>query len=142
MGLAVKIVAIVAAATVSGAVAVPLGIFTDVNPLVVFAVAAATAVGVAWLLVLGGDRLRSSFLARFGGSNHAASRARRVVDRFGPVGLGLIGPVFPGVVASSISGVVIGVDARRLAVWLTVGIAGWFGVFTVAWWAVRQSLVR
>ena len=137
-----KIGAIVVAATISGAVAVPLGVFADVHPIVVFGVASGTAIAVAWGLVLGGHRVRSGIIARFGGSNRAETGVRRVVDRFGPVGLGLIGPVFPGVVATSLSGVAMGVDSKRLGLWLTVGIGLWFGLFTAVWWGVRQGLFR
>lgn len=137
-----KILAIAAAATVSGAVAVPLGIFADVNPIVVFGVAAATAVCVAWGLVLGGHKLRSRVVKNDDGESKAATRTRRIADKYGPVGLGLIGPVFPGVVASSLSGAAVGVDSKRLGIWLTVGIGLWFGLFTVAWWGLRQGLFR
>ena len=137
-----KILAIMAASTVSGAVAVPLGIFTEVNPFLVFALAAVTASCVAWGLVLGGERLRTRFLSTDGGMEKAMTRTRRVAGKFGPIGLGLIGPVFPGVVASSLSGVAIGVDSKRLGFWLTVGIGVWFSLFTVDWWGVRQGLFR
>jgi hypothetical protein len=137
---AAKILAIVATATVSGAVAVPLGIFMDVNPTVVFAVSAATAICVAWGLVLGGHRLRSRFVTKSDGDSKGVTRTRRVVDRFGPVGLGLIGPVFPGVVVSSLSGAGVGVDSKRLGFWLTIGIGLWFAFYTVAWWGVDQGL--
>jgi hypothetical protein len=139
--LGVKIFAIVAVATVSGAAAVPAGIFTGVNPIVVFGVAAATAICVTWGLLLGGHRLRSRLVKGDGGDSNAATRARRVADRFGPVGLGLVGPVFPGVVASCLTGVAVGVDSRRLGIWMTVGIALWFALFTVAWWGVRRGLL-
>ena len=142
MVLVGKLVAVVLAATVSGAVAVPLGIFTNVHPILVLAVAAGTAIGVAWALVLGGHRFRSGIVARIGASERASSGTQRVVDRFGAVGLGLVGPVFPGVVASSLSGVAIGVDGRRLGMWLTVGIVLWFSVFTAAWWSVKAGLLR
>ena len=137
-----KLVAIVIVATVSGAVAVPLGVFADVNPILVFALASVTAVGVAWGLVLGGDRLRARFAKGRASDSESDGRARRVFERFGPVGLGLIGPVFPGVVASSLSGVAVGVDPKRLGIWLTIGIGLWFGLFTVAWWGVREGLFR
>jgi hypothetical protein len=137
-----KLVAIVIAATASGAVAVPFGVFANVNPILVFALASVTAVCVAWGLVLGGDRLRAR-LAKGGASDTKADgRTRRLVEKFGPIGLGLIGPVFPGVIVSSLSGVAVGVDSKRLGIWLTVGIGLWFGLFTVAWWGVREGLFR
>lgn len=137
-----KLVAIVIAAIASGAVAVPFGVFADVNPILVFVLASVTAVCVAWGLVLGGDRLRARFVKGDASDPKSDGRARQLVEKFGPVGLGLIGPVFPGVVATSLSGVAVGVDSKRLGIWLTLGIGIWFGLFTVAWWGVREGLFR
>jgi hypothetical protein len=137
-----KLVAIAIVATVSGAVAVPLGVFADVNPILVFALASVTAIGVAWGLVLGGDRLGARFAKGRASDSESYGRTRRVLERFGPIGLGLIGPVFPGVVASSLSGVAVGADPKRLGIWLTIGIGLWFGLFTVVWWGVREGLFR
>jgi hypothetical protein len=137
-----KLVAIVVAATVSGAVAVPFGVFANVNPLLVFGLASVTAACVAWGLVLGGDRLRARFTKGHTADTKPDGRVRRLVERYGPVGLGLIGPVFPGVIVSSLSGAAVGVDAKRLGIWLTIGIGFWFGVFTVAWWGIREGLFR
>jgi fructose-specific phosphotransferase system IIC component len=119
-----------------------LGVFTGVNPIVVLAVAAATAICVAWGLVLGGHKLRSRIVKSGDSDTKATTRTRLIVDRFGPIGLGLIGPVFPGVIASSLSGVAVGADSKRLGIWLTVGIGLWFSLFTVVWWGVRQGLFR
>ena len=51
-------------------------------------------------------------------------------------GLGLIGPIFPGVAASSLAGLALGLDTRALARWMSVGSALLYAVYTLFWWAV------
>jgi hypothetical protein len=129
MTLVLKFSAVLAAAVVSGAVAVPLGIFVGLHPVAVLGVASATAILVAWGLAFASERVRVAVMARLGRSENAAGRAQRVVDRFGAIGLGLVAPA-------------LGVDRRRLSIWLTVGIVAWFAVFTVSWWLVHSRVAR
>ena len=142
MSLVLKIVAVAGLATFSGALAVPLGVFIGLHPLVVYGVSAATAIAVTWTLLLGGHRLRSTLAARLGHSDQTVTRTGKLVDRYGPFGLGLIGPLFPGVLTSTISGVAVGIESKRLGLWLSIGIGLWFAVFTVLWWAVSEGLIR
>lgn len=140
MGLIAGIVIVVLTATISGALAVPLGIFVGLHPFTVYVLTVATATTVAWALLLGGHRFRGAIADRLGHGEHHVARTRAAFDRHGIVGLGLIGPLFPGVVTSSISSVAMGIESKRLGRWLTVGIACWFAVYTVVWWAVERSL--
>ena len=140
MGGVVKLVAVAAVATVSGALAVPLGVFVGLHPLVVYVVTTSAAIAVAWGLLLGGHRLRTRIADRFGHGDHTEHRTQRFVDRYGSIGLGLVGPLFPGVIASTISGVAVGIESKHLGRWLTLGIAVWFAVFTAIWWAVRRGI--
>ena len=142
MTLVLKFSAVLAAAVVSGAVAVSLGIFVGLHPVAVLGVASATAILVAWGLAFASERVRVAVMARLGRSENAAGRAQRVVDRFGAIGLGLVGLVFPGVVVTALSAPALGVDRRRLSIWLTVGIVAWFAVFTVSWWLVHSRVAR
>ena len=138
---AVQILAVVFVATFSGALAVPLGIFLGLHPLLVYAVTSVTAISVAWILLLGGEKLRARIAARHPKTEATESHTRRVIERYGPEGLGLIGPLFPGVVASAIFAVGLHIDPKRLGTWLMVGIATWFGVFTLLWSTIRGRLL-
>lgn len=142
MALLLKFSAVLATATASGAIAVPLGIFVGLNPVAVLVVSSAAAIAVAWGLGFGSERARSAVMARFGLSEKSAGRARRIADRFGPIGLGLIGPLFPGVVVTSLSAPALGMDRKQVSIWLTVGIVAWFSIFTILWWLVRTGLLR
>lgn len=70
-----KFSAVVAAATVSGAVAIPLGIFVGLNPVGVLVAASATAIAIAWALGFASERVRAAVIARIDRSETAASRA-------------------------------------------------------------------
>jgi hypothetical protein len=142
MALLLKFSAVLATATVSGAVAVPLGIFAGLNPAAVLVISSAAAIAMAWGLSFGSERARSALMARFGRSGKAAGRTSRIADRFGPIGLGLIGPLFPGVVVTSLSAPALGMDRRQVSIWLTVGVVAWFSIFTAFWWLVRAGLLR
>ena len=141
MVLVISILAVALVATVSGALAVPLGIFIGLHPFAVYGIATATAIAVTWGLLLGGDRLRAAIAKRLGRGKHTESRTRGLIERYGSPGLGLVGPIFPGVIVSAISGVAIGIDSKHLGRWLTVGIAAWFAVFTAIWWAALRGVV-
>ena len=141
MTFVASILVVVLVATVSGALAIPLGIVLGLHPLTVYVLTVATATAAAWALLLGGHRLRIALANRLGHGEHTETRTRRLLERYGSVGLGLIGPLFPGVVTTSISGVAVGIESKHLGAWLTVGIAAWFGIYTIVSWAVAHTLL-
>ena len=114
MVLIVSILAVALVATVSGLLAMPIGIFLGLHPLTVYVTTVVTAIAAMWLLLTGGHRLRVAIADRLAHGEQTGNRARRLVERYGSVGLGLVGPLFPGVVVSSISGVAVGIEARHL----------------------------
>jgi uncharacterized membrane protein len=62
----------------------------------------------------------------------AARRARAVLDRFGPMGLGLVGPALFGTWVSAAVGAAVGMARRQLFVWLVVGATVWTGLLVLA----------
>lgn len=60
-----------------------------------------------------------------------AGRVRRFVDRYGVRGLGIVGPIFPGVTASVVGGLALGLDRRALGKWMTIGIIVMYGLYTL-----------
>jgi hypothetical protein len=61
-----------------------------------------------------------------------AGRVRRFVDHYGVRGLGLVGPIFPGVTASVVGGLALGLDRRALGKWLTIGIVAMYALYVAA----------
>jgi hypothetical protein len=66
------------------------------------------------------------------------SRIREFADRYGERGLGLVGPVFPGVTASVVLGLALGMDSKSLARWLLIGIAVMFAVYCGGLWVLVE----
>jgi hypothetical protein len=56
---------------------------------------------------------------------------RSFIDRYGVRGLGVVGPIFPGVTASVAGGLALGLDRRALGKWMTIGIIAMYGLYTL-----------
>jgi hypothetical protein len=54
-----------------------------------------------------------------------------LLGKWGVQGLGLIGPIFPGVTVSVVVGLAMGADRKELIKWMTIGIFGMFALYTV-----------
>ncbi|WP_194814478.1 small multi-drug export protein [Nocardia sp. XZ_19_385] len=65
-------------------------------------------------------------------SGATGRRARRVLDRYGVVGFGLVGPALFGTWGSALLGAALGIPRWRLIGWLMTGIALWCTVMLVA----------
>jgi hypothetical protein len=138
-----------------GGWAVPLGFALGLGPLATFAAAAGGGLVGCWAFLLAGDRISALArrLGRSDGSDVAETdgvlddepgdestgsaedsgggRITELVDRFGVRGLGIIGPIFPGVTASVIGGLAIGIDRRSLGRWMTIGIIVMYGLYVI-----------
>jgi hypothetical protein len=66
------------------------------------------------------------------------SRIRQLTDRYGAKGLGLVGPIFPGVTASVLMGLALGLSRSSLAKWLSIGIAVMFALYTAGLWLLIE----
>jgi uncharacterized membrane protein len=134
---------------VLGGWAVPLGFVLGLGPVATFAASAAGGLIGCWLFLLAGDRIaewvdrrrrRPPDAANVSGERDVASssdeaemgRVRRFVDRYGVRGLGIVGPLFPGVTASVIGGLALGLDREALGRWLSVGIVVMYALYVAA----------
>lgn len=118
--------------------ATPMGLALNLSPPAAFVAVVAGVTSTFGITLFAMDRIRR-FLARRrparprrerGG--RAAKRARAVLDRFGPVGLGLVGPALFGTWVSAAVGAAVGMGRRRLFVWLVVGATVWTGLLVLA----------
>lgn len=141
MGAIGKLAAVVVLGVVDFWLAVPLGIGFGLPAfLVAVIVAVSASVGVVLAVAFGG-RLRAWWARRRAARSEAPDprqpsrqtrRAERILERFGAVGLGLIGPLLLGSSVSAAVGASLGVPERRLTIWAIVGAVGWTLVSTVA----------
>ena len=66
------------------------------------------------------------------------SRIRQIGDRYGAKGLGLVGPIFPGVTASVVIGLSLGFERTAIARWMSIGVAAMFAVCTLGLWLLVE----
>jgi hypothetical protein len=133
MGAVLQLLGVAAIAVVELWAAVPAGIAMGLPaPLVWAATFCGALVGIT-VVVLAGDRLRTWLVDRFGhGGAREGGRLRRVWDRYGVIGWGLLAPFVLGAPLAAAVGVALGAPRRRLVVWLGAGAALWTTVLTLA----------
>lgn len=124
---------------VSGGVAIPIGFALGLAPIEVYiATCAGSMVGLV-VFLYAGDKVRA-WVTRDGELREPDpdSRIRRLTDRYGAKGLGLVGPVFPGVTASVVIGLSLGLERSSIARWMSIGIAAMFALYTVGLWLLVE----
>ena len=112
--------------------AMPTGLALGLPPLVVVITATASYVsGVVLVLVLGDRargllrRLRRKEPSAEAGDDVPPGRLRRVWDRYGVVGLGLLAPMTIGSHTGALLGLALKARPRALLIWMTLGALAW-----------------
>lgn len=150
-----KYIVVMIAGFVLGGWAVPLGFVLGLGPVVTFVAAAGGGLLGCWAFLLAGDQIAARVHRHRGDDKTAgasaadvgsepstaepsdaeadtdAGRVAQFVDRYGVRGLGLVGPIFPGVTASVVGGLALGLDRRQLGRWLTIGIVVMYGLYAL-----------
>jgi hypothetical protein len=123
----------------SGGFAIPIGFALGLQPLAVYVAACFGSMVGLVVFLYAGDKVRSRLL---GGNEpqgvNTDTGIGRLIDRFGAKGLGLVGPVFPGVTASVVVGLSLGLSRSSLARWMTIGIAAMFALYTIGLWLLVE----
>ncbi len=126
--------------------AIPAGLALRLHPIVVGITAAGGATAGAVIVVLFGERLRTWLLhGRGQESSRKYERVYRLWARYGVPGLGLLAPLLTGAMLGAALGLSLGVPARRLLAWMSLGIGLWSAALTLAGalgWAGIQSLAH
>jgi len=122
---------------------IPAGILLGLPTVAVVVAAIVGNLATVALVAFGGERVRSWMLARRrrrAGGEHGdgagrASRAERVMSRFGVPGLAILGPRGVGTQLSAAIVVSLGVSGRRAFAWVGAATIGWSVVVAllVAW---------
>ena len=122
---------VVLTALLSGGFAIPLGFLLEMPMLSIYVAAVAGAIiGMVVFAFVGGG-LRSWMMKRMKNPEDAHEKVSKVLGQWGTRGLGLIGPIFPGVTVSVVVGLAAGIDRNELVKWMTIGIFGLYAVYTV-----------
>ena len=120
----------------AGGWAIPAGLLFDLDPLGVYV--AATLGSLTFTSVLGGparDRVTARF---FPGAEEkvTASKAGGILDKYGVVGLAVIGSTLLGPTITLLAALIFGVDRRRFLVWYAGATIVGFALMTLFWVAV------
>lgn len=115
-------------------VVVPPAIGLGLNPLLVCVIAFLGNILPIYLIVSMHERLTAWWTSRRTdkGNTKRGERARRVLDRYGIVGLAVVAPVFTGVHLAAVIALMLGIPRRAVAVWMTAGVALWTIGLTIA----------
>jgi uncharacterized membrane protein len=123
------IVAVVA--VISGGFAIPVGFLLDLPPLETYLAAVAGAlIGMAFFIFVGSG-LRSWIVKKANISEERTGKGKQMLGKYGVRGLGLIGPIFPGVTVSVLIGLAAGISRRELATWMSMGVLVMYALYTV-----------
>ncbi len=122
---------------------IPAGILLGLPPAAVVVTAIIGNLATVALVAFGGERVRTLMLARrrrraeesAGEGGGRASRAERVMARFGVPGLAILGPLGVGTQLSAAIVVSLGVSGRRAFAWVGASTIGWsvLVALLVAW---------
>jgi hypothetical protein len=141
----VRYLAVAISGFILGGWAVPLGFVLGMGPVATFVSSAGGGLAGCWTFLLAGDRF-GEWLRERRGSKDAGDppdaddesddvgRVHEYVDRYGVRGLGLVGPIFPGVTASVAGGLALGINRRELGRWMTFGIIVMYGLYVIGLW--------
>jgi membrane protein YqaA with SNARE-associated domain len=115
--------------------AIPAGFALGLHPIATAIASALGAITSALVVVLLGDRARAWILARHGfpRDGEGRGRTRRIWDRYGVVGLGLLAPLLIGAPLGTALGLILDAPMRRLLLWVCFGIVLWSALLTAAW---------
>ena len=116
--------------------AIPAGLALGLSPVVVVLTTTVSYVCGVALVLLPGERVRQWLLQRYQQRVAQASQDtglfRRIWDRYGLIGLGLLGPMTVGAQIGAALGLTLNAAPRRLFVWMSIGALAWSILLTIA----------
>jgi len=129
---------VAAASFVGGGFAIPIGLSLGLSVLEVYLTATVGSMLGLVVFMFAGDKVLTRVGAKRSAGADEDSAVRRLANRYGPRGLGLIGPLFPGVSASVVVGLALGMNKAALARWLAIGIAVMFALYCAGLWLLIE----
>lgn len=118
-------------ALLSGGFAIPAGFLLELPMVVTYIAACAGSIAGMIVFAFVGGGLRSWIVKRMKQPDDAQEKVAGLLGKWGVRGLGLVGPIFPGVTVSVLAGLAAGVDRNELVKWMTIGIFGLFAIYTL-----------
>ncbi len=116
--------------------AIPAGLALGLSPLVVVLTTTISYVCGVALILLPGERVRNWLMQRYQQRATQANEERGVIrqiwERYGIIGLGLLGPMTVGAQIGAVLGLSLNAPPRRLFIWMAIGALVWSIVLTLA----------
>jgi hypothetical protein len=131
----------------AGGFAIPIGFALGLSAMEVYIAACVGSIAGLAVFMAAGDKiriwLRSDRPPPDADENESAdddSRIREFAARYGERGLGMVGPIFPGVTASVVLGLALGMNRGSLTRWLMIGIAAMFALYCGGLWLLIETV--
>ena len=114
-------------------VAIPFGFAMKLNPIVISLLTTFGAILGVVLILSVGKPLRRWYVERYFKKEGKVLNKfiNKIWNRYGVVGYGLLAPLVIGAHIGAILGLILGVPARSLLLWLSIGTFIWCVVFTM-----------
>jgi uncharacterized membrane protein len=116
-------------------IAIPAGLALGLPPIMAGVLSFAGAITGLLIILLAGGKLRRWLLKKHQKPNGKAkpNRIKRIWDRYGVIGLGLLAPITTGVPLGAAIGLAFGASSGRMLLWMSLGAAIWSTI--IAWGA-------
>lgn len=112
---------------------IPLGLFLNLNPILISVSAAAGSILSAFLILTVGEKIRNMFIKwRYGEKSPNQGKIYDIWRKYGIIGLGLISPLLFGAPLGAALGIGFGAPKKGLLIWISVGIIIWSILLTSA----------
>ena len=107
--------------------AVPAGFALKLHPVLICSVTIVSSITGVLIIILVGGKLRDWLLRKFfkNAESGRAGKLKRIWDKYGVVGLGLLAPLLTGPPLGAAIGVALGANNFKLVLWMLAGIAIW-----------------
>jgi membrane protein DedA with SNARE-associated domain len=127
-----KLLSVIALATIELWAAIPAGLALGLNPFLVGLGSAVGAILGTLIVVLVGERLRNWLVRRYSSKKEKQKPGliRKIWQRYGLIGLGLLAPLLTGAPLGAALGLSLGAQPWRLMVWMSLGIVFWAAILT------------
>lgn len=109
------------------------GFLLELNPLVIGIASAIGAIFSAFVIISVGEPIRIWILAKLNKpKNDKNSLIRKIWEKYGIIGLGLLSPLLFGTPIGSTIGVALGAPKKDLLFWMSLGVFIWTIILTLA----------
>lgn len=109
--------------------AIPAGLVLGLHPLLIIFVTTISYISGILIVILPGERVQQWVKGRFAKGINEQSNTdtliRRIWDKYGVIGFGLVAPMTIGAQIGALLGLALNIPVRRLVLWMSLGVLAW-----------------